>query len=76
VSTTLQPLGQLHKVAEVAQFYRCTVKSLMARIKDEGIETTKVKNRTYFTPAQFQALVESDKVIPAAESITTGTSKS
>jgi hypothetical protein len=76
VSTTLQPLDQLHTADEVARSYRRSTRWLKDRIKADAIEHTRVGNRIYFTTAQVDALVESDRVRPVAESITTGTSKS
>ena len=76
MSTTLQPLDQLHTADEVARSYRRSTRWLKDRIKVDAIEHTRVGNRIYFTTAQVELLRESDRVTPQAESITTGTAKS
>jgi hypothetical protein len=76
VSTTLQPLDQLHTADEVAQSVRRSTRWLKDYMKNVAVDHTAISNRIYFTTAQRDAFVESFRVTPVAESITTGTSKS
>jgi hypothetical protein len=66
----------MHKVEEVARYFRKGSKSFKDQIKTDSIVHTVVKGRIFFTQAQFDACVARYEVTPVAESITTGTAKS
>lgn len=74
-SPALPPLEALYTDVEVATASRRSVKWLKGRIAAEGIEHTRLGNRTYFTASQFEAFRARDVVTPTVEPITTGPAK-